>query len=81
MPSSSSRVSALTSSTNHCILRMYGMPRLRMTAMHTRSTTMATMVTEVHWNELPAIFQMAHTAMMGALTTDWMARPMNCCRW
>lgn len=71
----------MTSSTNHCIRRMYGMPRYRMSAMLDTRTTIATTVTDVHWNELEAIFQIAHTARMGALTTVCMARPTNCCRW
>lgn len=41
-------------------------------------TTIATTVTDVHWNELEAIFQMAQIASRGAFTTVWMARPMNC---
>lgn len=81
MPSSSSLVSPLTSSTNHCILRMYGTPFARNAVMQTRRTTMATAVAAVHSKELEDIFATAHTASIGALMTVCMARPMNCWTW
>lgn len=57
------------------------MPARRIMIMETRSTTMATAVTAVHWNELSAIFHIAQTASIGALTIMLMARPMYCWMW
>lgn len=80
-PSSSSRVSALTESTNHCILRVYGMLR-HTTIMHEMRRTMnAPAVTAVHSKLLPAIFRVAHTAMIGALMMLLIPRDTNCMIW
>ncbi len=81
MPSSSSRVSAFTASTNHCILLMYGTPRHIMNIIQARRITIATAVTAVHSKALDAILHTAHTARIGALMTMLMARPKNCCIW
>ncbi len=81
MPSSSSRVSALTASTNHCILLMYGTPRHMMSIIATRRITIATAVTAVHSKALEVILKTAQIARIGALITMLMARPMNCWSW
>ncbi len=79
MPSSSSRVSAFTASTNHCILLTYGIPRQRMNDIEASRISIATAVTAVHSNALEAILNTAHTARIGALITMLTARPKNCC--
>lgn len=81
IPSSSSRVSAFTASTNHCILLMYGIPRHKKSDMATRRITIATAVTAVHSKALDVILHTAHTARIGALITMLMARPTNCWSW
>lgn len=79
MPSSSSRVSPLTASTNHCILLIYGMPRHMMNDIETSRTIIATAVTAVHSNALDVILKRAHMAIAGALMTRVMILLKNCC--
>lgn len=80
-PTSSSRVSEFTESTNHCMRLVYGMALQVIRNIDPRSMTNAPAVTAVHWKSLDAIFSVAHTPMTGALNRLTIARAVNCCIW
>ena len=65
-----SRVTRFMLSSSDCIRRNFGITKTMRKPIITIMTATAAPVAIVHSKPLPAIFVMAHTAVIGALTTN-----------